>query len=235
MRKVALGIGIAIIVLGTGGLALADGGAVLTPAGQRDAPDFGFLLEQRLYQQPTYQVGQPIVITWFLLPPYHVGKIWIDSAGQPADPSAPPSTARRMDEQSGVVTLPGPTSPGAYQIRAADLTHAPELIATEDLTVAAPGASTTATAAPQALPAHVAAGRYACHTNGSLQRVTIASDATYTAAGTRGRYRFSRAGQLLRFQSGYLRGAVARYEAGSRSMLVITRNGSTTDCSLAGA
>jgi hypothetical protein len=243
MRRLSLGIATAALVLGMGGTVLADGSVTLTPAGQRDTPQFGFELEQ----PPSSSVGagQPIELTWFLLPPYHVGKIWIEPAAQPADAGNPPSTAAPMYEQSGVVTLPGPASPGAYQIRASDTTSSPEIIATEDITVTAQGQSTaTATAPSSSVRAtHLATGRYRCATTNrsgapvasAVHGLTISSGSRYAAAGTRGRYRFSPAGQVVRFRTGYLRGVVARYAAGSGNVLTFSGKASSTVCSLAGA
>lgn len=77
----------------------------------------------------------------------------------------------------------------------------------------------------------VATGHYGCYTyslygtiRSSIQSVTISSQTRYSSVGTTGRFSFSRGKQLLRFTSGFLRGAKAHYVTSPHKALDFKRS-----------
>jgi hypothetical protein len=239
------------------GVAQADGGAQLTPAGQAETPGLTFTLDK-----PSYAAGDQVTITWSGLPSGALGEVWIDPASTPADGTKPASDSGFLSTSSGTTTIAGPKTGGSYQVRVAWLGKSPpQVVATDDVDFAGPagtpapptgggdatppatdpgtgGGSTTTPPTTTTPPvshghaSHPADGHYGCYTSGvggslirsSIQSVTIKSSSKYTAVGTTGNYKFAKPTQKLTIKSGYLKGAVARYQASPKKLLEFKRS-----------
>jgi hypothetical protein len=233
------------------GVAFADSGTQLTADGQRDTPSFTFSLDKSAYQ-PGEKVtitwsgftGGWTGELWIepasqpFDPTHPSGDIAFMSTESGVTTITAPAAAGY--DQVRAVLLKSP----AELIATDDVTIGNPGAGTGT----GQGGGTPTTPAPPPTPANpgsgskpqkpsighakrVATGQYGCYTyslygtiRSSIQSVTITSQTRYSAVGTTGRFTFSRSQQLLRFTSGFLRGAKAHYVTSPHKALDFKRS-----------
>jgi hypothetical protein len=250
--RVALAAAVAGAALACG-VAFADSGTQLTADGQRDTPSFTFSLDKPAYQ-PGEQVtvtwsgftGGWTGELWIepasqpFDPNHPSGDIaFMSTASGVTTITAPPTAGY---DQVRAVLLKSPAeliatddvtigNPGAGTGTGSGPGGGTPTTTTPPPTPTKPGGGSTPTKPPIGHAKRVAAGHYGCYTyslfgtiRSSIQSVTITSQTQYSAVGTRGRFTFSRSNQLLRFTSGFLRGAKAHYVTSPQKALDFKRN-----------